>query len=69
MLTGREPEPGREVARFAERLGGRSQNRYGRGNQRTYPRDCHQAPRHLILLGTPGDLGIELADFRSEMGE
>src|SRR5690554_1315789 len=69
MLTGCEAEPSRKIARLAESLGGRSQDCDGRGNQRTYPRDCHQPPRHLIVLGTPGDLGIELADLRLEMGE
>lgn len=69
MLTGCEAEPSRKIARLVERLGGRSQDCYGRGNQRTYPRDCHQPPRHLILLGTSGDLSVELADLRLEMGE
>ena len=56
VLPGRETQPGGEVPSLAERPGRRGQDREGRGDQRTDARHRHQAPSHLVLLRSPGDL-------------
>ena len=53
----------RKISGLAEGLRWRGQDRDGRGGERPDPRNCHEPPRHLILLGLIGDLGIELDDL------
>jgi hypothetical protein len=62
-------QPGRKILRLAEGLGRRGQDREGRRDQGPDPRNCHQAPSHLVLFGSPRDLGIEPVDLRLQMGK
>jgi len=43
------------------------QDRVGSGDQRPVPWNRHLAPRHPILSGPAGDLGIELAYLHLQM--
>lgn len=69
MLPRCQAEPRGEVARLAERLRWRRQDCDRSGDQGANAGHCHEPAGHLVLLGPPGDLGIELADLRLEMGE
>src|SRR3954467_11080637 len=52
-------EPSREIATAPERVGRWGQRRESRGRHSPDARDGHQATRHRILLGMPGDLAVE----------
>ena len=67
MLPGREPEPCRKVSSLTESLGRWRKGRYGRRDQRADAGHRHQSPRHVVLLGATGALGIELPDLRLEL--
>ncbi len=63
MLTGRETELSRKIPALAEGLGRRRKGRDGRGAQRADTGHHHQTPRHVVLFGATGDLGIERPDL------
>lgn len=69
MLLWHQTKPGGKITCLAERLGWRSQNSNGPGDQRPDARHRHQPPGDVILLGATGDLRIELADLCLQVRE
>lgn len=68
MLPRRQAKPCRKVAPLLKCFGSRGQNCDGRSNQRPNARHSHEPTGDFVLLGAPGNLGIELADLHLEMG-